>query len=119
MSLSADTSLAGAWQMLLGLTLVMGLLAAAAWALKRLQSMQMRDGRVIKILGSVGAGPGGRIMVVEIDGLRLVVGITPSRMDVLATLQAAASPPECGGPGGRAASFPDRLKSSAVVRDDA
>ncbi len=105
--------------MLLGLILVMGLMAAAAWALKRLQSVQFRQGGIIKILGSVGVGPQGRIVVIEVGGQWLVVGVTSSRMDVLATLHKKPSPNEDGRNGSEdEGNLPGQLKSTQAAHDD-
>jgi len=92
MSFPANTPLASAWQVLLGLALVMGLMAVAAWGLKRLQSLQLREEGIIKIIGTVNVAPQTRIIVVEIEDQWLVIGITPNRMDALATLKKGIPP---------------------------
>jgi len=117
MILPSETPLAGAGQMLLGLTLVMGLMALAAWALKRFQSLKMREGGIIKTLGSVSAGTHGSIMVVEVGDQWLVVGVTPSRMDILATLQKKPSTlleEGCDGRGG----VPEQKIGTLVAHDE-
>ncbi|MCX7113775.1 MAG: flagellar biosynthetic protein FliO [Proteobacteria bacterium] len=116
MILPSETPIAGVGQMLLGLILVMGLMAAAAWVWKRLQSAQLREGGIIKILGSVSASPQGRILVVEVSDQWLVVGVTPSRMDILATMQKPPAP--AFGLGGKAC-VSGRINSGQVTTDEA
>ena len=119
MSLSADTSLTSIWQVLLGLILVMGLMVAAAWALKRFQSLQMREGAIIKVLGGVNVGPRERIMVVEVADQWLVVGVTSGRLDALATLQKKEIPQSEPNKPTDKGGFSSRLESRIAARDEA
>lgn len=120
MSFPANTPLASAWQVLLGLILVMGLMAVAAWGLKRLQSLQMREGGIIKIIGTVNVAPQGRIIVVEVEDQWLVVGITPNRMDALATLKKGTPPQTRLMPEGsfNQSTFAEQVKSAIRGRHD-
>lgn len=92
MSMPVDTSLAGIWQTLGGLAMVMGLMALAAWSLKRWQPFKSRGDGVVKILANVNVGVHERIVVVDVEDRRLVVGVTPGRMDVLANLPKTTQP---------------------------
>ncbi|NMM28526.1 MAG: flagellar biosynthetic protein FliO [Glaciimonas sp.] len=73
-------------QALLGLLAVLGLMAAAAWLLKRFGGRQFTGNAAVKIVGGVSVGTRERILVVEAGGQWIVVGVTPGRINALATM---------------------------------
>lgn len=81
-------------QVLLGLLAVLGLMAATAWLLKRFGGRQFTGNAVVKIVGGVSVGARERILVVETAGQWIVVGITPGRINALATLPRQEMPLE-------------------------
>ncbi len=73
-------------QVVLGLVLVLGLMAGAAWLLKRLSAAHTPAGHAIKIIGGVAVGNRERVMVVEVADQWIVVGVAPGSVNALATL---------------------------------
>ena len=90
-----------------GLLLVLALLLGGMALLRRFRAAGF-SGRVpIRVLGSAAIGSRQNIVVVEVDGRRLVVGVSPNGMAALANLEdlpaSAEGPPgpgSSGGPGG-------------------
>lgn len=82
----ANASTGNLTQILLGLLAVLALMAAAAWLLKRFGPRQFSGNAVVKIVGGVSVGTRERILVVETAGQWIVVGVTPGRINALATM---------------------------------
>ena len=84
---AAPTSSAGSLiQVLFGLTVVLGLMAAAAWALKRFGGSRAMGGGAIKIIGGISVGSRERVLLIEAAGQWIVVGVAPGCVNALATL---------------------------------
>jgi len=77
-----------------GLLLVLGLLAAGVAVLRRVRGATLGGRMPIRVLATASLGSRQNIVVVEVEGRRLVVGVTPGGMELLADLSAS------GGPGG-------------------
>ena len=80
-------------QVLLGLGLVLAAVAGSAWLLRRFSPGQIGAGGAVKIIGGVALGPKERLVLVEIGGTWLVLGVAPGQVNTLHTL---AKPPEGG-----------------------
>ncbi|MGV3654100.1 MAG: flagellar biosynthetic protein FliO [Noviherbaspirillum sp.] len=105
-------------QVLVSLGLVLGLLALAAWALKRLGAARIAGAGVVKVVGGVAVGNRERIMVVEVADQWIVVGVAPGRVSALSAMprQEGAAPDSAAAaaaPGG----FPAWLKQSMDRRN--
>lgn len=84
---TTTTSTAGnLMQVTLGLLVVLGLMAAAAWVLRRFNTAKGNNAAHIKIIGGVSVGNRERVMVVEIADQWIVVGVAPGRVNALATM---------------------------------
>lgn len=84
---TATTSTAGnLMQVTMGLLVVLGLMAAAAWVLRRFNTAKGNNAAHIKIIGGVSVGNRERVMVVEIGDQWIVVGVAPGRVNALATM---------------------------------
>ena len=83
---SASASTGGFLQVLMILVLVLGLMMAAAWALKKFNASGAITGSTIKIIGGVAVGSRERIMVVEVADQWIVVGVTTTSINALATM---------------------------------
>ncbi|MGH8354860.1 MAG: flagellar biosynthetic protein FliO, partial [Pseudomonas sp.] len=70
-------------QLLLGLLLVVGLIFLLAWLLRRVQQIGPRGGQVIKLLASQALGPRERLLLVQVGGEQILLGITPGRITPL------------------------------------
>lgn len=105
-------------QMVFGLAVVIGLLLASLWFLKRLSATR---GAIagLKVLGAVPVGTRERVVLVEIAGKVLVLGVTPSNVCTLHTfaaedLEGLIAP---GEPGTAAGDFSGWLKRAMERRD--
>ena len=74
------------FQVLLGLILVLGLMAALAWVVKRFGATHAAGGAVIKVIGGVSVGGRERVLVIEAADQWIVVGVSPGRVNALATM---------------------------------
>ena len=89
----------GMWdllKMLTSLVLVFGLMGLLLWLLRRMQQrlqIEGTAGRRIRLLDSMSVGARQKIVLIEVDNQRLVVGITPQHMSSLGQWPAAATPP--------------------------
>ncbi|NQD91240.1 flagellar biosynthetic protein FliO [Pseudomonas sp. CrR25] len=73
-------------QLLLGLLLVVGLIFLLAWLVRRVQQVGPRGGQVIKIVASQALGPRDRLVLVQVGGEQILLGLTPGRIAPLHVL---------------------------------
>lgn len=73
-------------QVLLGLGIVLGMVFAAAWAIRRFNPNAASGGGIVRIVGGAPVGNRERVLVVEIAGTWLVVGVAPGRVSQLHSL---------------------------------
>ncbi|AYC32537.1 flagellar biosynthetic protein FliO [Pseudomonas cavernae] len=73
-------------QLLLGLLLVVGLIFLLAWLLRRVQQIAPRGGQVIKIVASQALGPRDRLVLVEVGGEQILLGLNAGRITPLHVL---------------------------------
>lgn len=83
-ALAAETG-AGAYGMLLSLALILGLFVLAAWLAKRYLPQVGKPGPV-KIVGAAMVGARERVVVVEVEGTWLVLGVGGGQVRTLHTL---------------------------------
>ncbi|BBP03849.1 hypothetical protein TPL01_04600 [Sulfuriferula plumbiphila] len=79
-------STGGLFQVLLGLILVLGLMAALAWTLKRFGATRAAGDAAIRIVGGVSVGGRERVLIIEAADQWIVVGVAPGRVNALATM---------------------------------
>ncbi|WAJ36059.1 flagellar biosynthetic protein FliO [Pseudomonas sp. GOM7] len=85
---SAGGELAGQLgQMLLGLLLVIGLIFALAWLLRRVQQLTPRTGQVIKLLATQPLGPRDRLVLVQVGSEQILLGLSAGRITPLHVLK--------------------------------
>lgn len=91
----ANASLSGGvgslLQLLLGLLLVLGLIFAMAWLLRRVQQITPRGGQVIRLLSSQALGPRERLLLVQVGEEQLLLGLTAGRITPLHVLKTPVS----------------------------
>jgi len=119
----ADPGLAGSLgQMVIGLAVVVGLLLATLWLIKRL-SMPRGATAGLKVLGAVAVGQRERVVLVEMAGQVLVLGVTPGSVRTLHVLPADVFHTESGaaaaGAGAAPGDFSGWLRQSLERRRDA
>jgi flagellar protein FliO/FliZ len=91
---SPATDLAGSLgQMLFGLVVVIALLIACLWAIKRLSQPRNAAG-VLKVLGATAVGPRERVVLVETGPKVLVLGVAPGSVRTLHVMEASDFPSE-------------------------
>lgn len=94
----SPVSFGGVLQVLFGLAVVLGTVAASAWLLKRLAPGQVSAGGAIRLIGGIAVGPKERVVVVEVGDTWLVVGVAPGQVNALHNMPKLASLPEAGRP---------------------
>jgi flagellar biosynthetic protein FliO len=73
-------------QTLFALIVVLGVLGALAWFLKRYGPKAMGGSANLRVVGSLNLGGRERLLVVEIGNQWVVVGASPGRVNALATM---------------------------------
>lgn len=73
----------GMLKMVAGLLVVLMIIGAIAWILKRYAYHTTNTTGAIKIIASAGVGQRERIVLVEIENTRLVLGVAPGRINTL------------------------------------
>lgn len=81
----------GMLKMIAGLLLVLTIIGAIAWVLKRYAYHATNTAGTIKIIASAGVGQRERIVLVEIENTRLVLGVAPGRVNTLHCIDNASN----------------------------
>ena len=81
----------GVLQAAFGMAMVLGLIFLCAWAARRFGLQRFQGGNVVKVVSSASLGQRERVVVVEVDGTWLVLGVTTSQIQTLHTLPAKPS----------------------------
>ncbi|WXL24502.1 flagellar biosynthetic protein FliO [Ectopseudomonas mendocina] len=74
-------------QMLFGLLLVIGLIFALAWLMRRVQRIVPRGGQVVKVLATQPLGPRDRLLLVQVGSEQVLLGFTPGNITTLHVLK--------------------------------
>ena len=77
-------------QVIMPLLLVLSLIAGAAWLLKRLTKHNSNQAALLTIQAAISVGPRERVVLLEVGGQWLVLGVAPGQVSTLLTLP---SPP--------------------------
>lgn len=110
-----SASLGGSFlQMLFGLALVLGLLFAGVWFLKKLTGSVGTNGTIARVVGATPIGTRERIVIVELGQTWLVLGVTPNSINTLAEMPRQALPP---GANPVPPNFADWLRNTMNRRD--
>ena len=72
-----------------GLLLVLLVIVGLAWAFKRYGHFPNAGQGVVKVVGGTSLGPRERVVVVEIDSTRLVLGVAPGQVRALHVMNGA------------------------------
>jgi flagellar protein FliO/FliZ len=103
--LSEPLSLAGMGQLLLGLTVVVGLILLLAWLARRVHGAPLQA-RGMKVLAALPLGSRERAVLVQVGQEQLLLGVAPGRVSLLARFEAPVV--ECAER--RGAAFAERLQ---------
>lgn len=71
---------------LLGLIAVLAVMAAIAWLAKRIGPARQGGQSAVRIVGGVSVGTREKVVVVEVGGRWLVVGVAPGQVNAIANL---------------------------------
>ena len=74
-------------QLVLGLLLVVGLIFALAWLLRRVQRIGPGNAQVIELIGSRALGTRDRLVLVQVGEEQILLGLTPGRITPLHVLK--------------------------------
>ena len=74
-------------QLMLGLLVVVGLIFALAWLLRRVQQIGPRGSQAIKLVSSQILGPRDRLLLVQVGGEQILLGISAGRITPLHVLK--------------------------------
>ena len=96
------------FQLLLGLGIVIALLFASLWLLRRLSAPRGDAANVLRVVAGTAVGPRERVVVLEVGGTWLVVGVAPGRVSALAELPRGNLPNPT--PAGEGKDFAGRLR---------
>jgi len=80
-------------KLLLGLLLVIGLIFLLAWLLRRVQQLNPRGAQVIKLVSSQALGPRERLVLVQVGGEQILVGLSGGGGTPPPGLRGAGAPP--------------------------
>ncbi len=83
---AAPNSAGSLLQVLAGLVAVLGLMAGAAWLLKRFNGSRAGSNSAVRIVGGVSVGSRERVLVLEVGEQWIVVGVGAGRVNALATM---------------------------------
>jgi flagellar protein FliO/FliZ len=96
----------GIIQALLGLAFVIGLIFFCGWAAKRFGLRQSGSSAMLKLVSSVSLGQREKVVVVEVGETWLVLGVTPTQVNLLHRMDAQADEPALDGEPDEAARTP-------------
>jgi flagellar protein FliO/FliZ len=100
-------ALTSLWQLTLGMLLVLGLLVAVAWLLKRSGRLQTAAGGGLRILGGLSMGTRERVVLLQVGETQLLVGVAPGRVQTLHVLDKPLE--SMHSPTAKAAGFSEQL----------
>ena len=100
-------------QMLGGLVLVLIIILSLAWVLKRFSLVPGTANGTMKLVAATGVGQRERVVIVEINGTWLVLGVAPGRVNMLHSMEKpSVSSQQDTAPEPVAADFVEQLNGS-------
>jgi flagellar protein FliO/FliZ len=88
-----SSTLGALFQALLGLAVVLALMYAFFWLLRRYGPSQMAGQGAVKVVGGVMLGPRERLVVVEVEDTWLLVGVASGHVGLLHSMNKPADAP--------------------------
>lgn len=70
-------------QVFVGLGIVLALIALAAWASRRLNTFRPQGANHIRVLEGLSLGAREKLLLVQVDGTRVLLGMSPGRIQTL------------------------------------
>ncbi|WP_294946298.1 flagellar biosynthetic protein FliO [Sulfurivirga sp.] len=81
-------------QVVFSLLLVIALILVAAWLLRRFTQLPGAQGQAVRVLSAVAVGRQEKILLLEVGGEQILVGVTPSRISTLHVLAEPLAVPD-------------------------
>lgn len=97
-------------QMIAGLALVVVLIFALAWAVRRFGNVNVNARGALRVVGALSMGSRERVVLIEAGDKQILLGVAPGRVQTLHVLDEPIRPQSTGGPQG--GSFAERLRGA-------
>jgi flagellar protein FliO/FliZ len=107
----------GIVQVAIGLAAVLALVGAIAWLLKRFSGLRGTGSGLIRIVGGAAVGQRERIVLVEVGGTWLLVGVAPGQVRTLHTMPKNESAAASDAPAPADTGFPTWLRRMSERRN--
>ncbi len=101
-------------QMLGGLVLVLIVILGLAWILKRFSLVPGTANGTMKLVAATGVGQRERVVIVEINGTWLVLGVAPGRVNMLHSMEKPATNSQQHDAADFATQFNDSIRKNNV-----
>ena len=82
-------SMGGVTNMILGLLVVIALILGLAWLMRKYGRLPMSNQVDMKVLGGLSLGTREKALLVQVEGRRLLLGVSPGRVTTLHVLDAS------------------------------
>ncbi|OQS47855.1 flagellar biosynthetic protein FliO [Chromobacterium violaceum] len=83
---AAPSPFASLLQVILGLAVVLGVIVGVAWLFKRLSGGMLGGAGRVRVVGGTMVGQKERVVIVELEGEWLVLGVTPQQVNLLSKM---------------------------------
>ena len=84
---SGPVDAGGVWEVLVALGLVVAAIFAVAWLMRRLQPGMVAGPVSMRILGALALGPRERLLLVDVAGTQVLLGVTPTQITRLLEIE--------------------------------
>jgi flagellar protein FliO/FliZ len=99
------------WQLFFGLAVVLALMIGSLWVLKKLVAQRGENAGLLRVVAGTAVGTRERVVIVEVGGTWLVLGVAPGRVSALAEVPRQAVAAQAASPGSSSGEgFPDWLR---------
>lgn len=97
-------------QMIAGLALVVVLIFALAWAVRRFGNVNVNARGALRVVGALSMGSRERVVLIEAGDKQILLGVAPGRVQTLHVLDEPIRPQSTGG--AQSGSFAERLRGA-------
>jgi len=102
-------------QVFLGLFVVLGVIVAMAWALRRMGRLPGAASGALRVVGGLSVGQRERVVLIQAGEKQLLVGVAPGRVQTLHVLEEPIDM-STGPAGGKTITFGERLNAAMKGR---
>lgn len=97
---SSGTSISAVVEVAFWLFIVLMIIFAAAWLLRRFGGAAFQGSGVIRVIAAVSVGGRDRVTLVDVGGQQILLGVSPGRINTLHVFDEPVVDTEGSGPGG-------------------